>query len=73
MTFVPKKDETGERRYGRWAGRPNGYAEDKSCCAAEVPEGGRSCLFRQCARKRGHGPDGEFCRQHARMAEVGKP
>lgn len=23
----------------------------------------------QCSRKRGHGPNGEFCKQHAKMAD----
>ena len=62
--MVPTPNEKGERRYNRWAGNPKGNAEDKARCAAEVFE--RSGWhFYQCLRKRGHGPDGEFCKQHA--------
>ena len=27
----------------------------------------------QCSRKRGYGPKGLYCKQHARMAERGSP
>ena len=37
---------------------------DYSRCAAMVPDGGRSVLFHQCARKNGHGPHGAWCKTH---------
>lgn len=33
---------------------------------------GRSMLFRQCERRRGHGPTGELCMQHARLVAAGR-
>jgi hypothetical protein len=52
------------RRYGAWGGAPAGYPEDTKQCAAQVPVGGRSPLFRQCMRKRP--ADGLLCTQHAK-------
>ena len=60
---------TKERRYRRWAGNPNGTPEDPLRCIENVADGGRSVLSHQCDRRRGHGPNGEYCRQHAKMAE----
>jgi len=34
-----------------------------------VADTGRSVLFHQCYKKRGHGPNGIYCRQHAKLAE----
>lgn len=67
--FEPPPDKNGQRRYGQWAGRPEGRAENMTLCRAEVPDGGRSCLFHQCNRKRGHGPEGAYCKQHAAKAQ----
>jgi len=56
------------RRYGEWSGNPNGYPEDRRKCIEEVyPEG--QWHSRQCSRKRGHGPDGLYCKQHGAMEE----
>jgi len=49
------------RRYRIWAGNPKGDPEDPERCIEEVPDGGRSVLFHQCYRKRGHGPDRAYC------------
>ncbi len=57
-------------RYGRWAGNPKGEAEDLSRCREEVRSGGRFPMYNQCARKRGHGIGGQFCKQHAKMKET---
>jgi hypothetical protein len=57
----------GERRYGCWSGRPNGTAEDATKCIEEVwPTSGGWIIPHQCCRKRGHGPDGLYCKQHAK-------
>lgn len=61
MTRAPKIEADGFRRYGRWAGMPNGIREDVTRCIEEVHDGH---LFHQCGRKRGHGPDGLYCKQH---------
>lgn len=52
-----------ERRYGQWVGNERGVREDPARCIEEVPSG---WLFKQCARKRGHGPNGTYCKQHAK-------
>lgn len=67
MLWLPKKGKDGNRRYGKWAGNPNGNPEDATRCIVEVPDG---YLFAQCSRKRGHGPNGEYCGQHAKKAKA---
>lgn len=54
-------------KYGDWAGNPNGHAPDFSRCCEEVHshDGWR---YHQCGRKRGHGPDGAYCKQHDPVA-----
>lgn len=64
MVRVPEKNENGKRRYGAWVGNPKGRAENENQCAAEIPMP-HSWTYTQCSRKRGHGPGGEFCKQHA--------
>ena len=53
------------RTYDQWAGNPQGIPEDETCCIKEVqdPTGWH---FYQCQRKRGYGPDGLYCKQHAK-------
>jgi hypothetical protein len=65
---IPDKDENGNRRYGVWAGKPKGYSMDTTRCIEEVwPPLSVSWVSAQCARRRGYGPGGEFCKQHAKM------
>lgn len=49
----------GERTYG-----VNGCPEDVVCCIEKVYPPGRWMSSKQCSRKRGHGPDGLYCKQH---------
>ena len=42
--------------------------EDPICCIEEVNDSGGWHSY-QCTRKRGYGPKGEYCKQHARMVE----
>jgi hypothetical protein len=57
----------GMRRYGQWAGSPRGQPEDVTRCVESVyPTWTRAPIPGQCARKRGHGPGGEYCKQHAK-------
>lgn len=59
--------EPGKRRYGTWVGNPKGQPEDVLRCVESVhPAWTRSPISAQCARKRGHGPDSEYCKQHAK-------
>ena len=58
------------RIYGQWAGDPNGQLENPANCIEEnrrIRMWGRGA---QCTRKRGHGPDGLYCKQHAKRHDV---
>jgi hypothetical protein len=59
----------GKRIYGVCAGNPDGWLEDIHCCITEVQERGNSLNFYQCWRKRGHGPQGLYCKQHGKKEE----
>ena len=50
-----------KERYGQYNGDPRGQEPDPARCAEEVFTNHR---FSQCARKRGHGPEGAYCKQH---------
>jgi hypothetical protein len=55
------------RIYGSWAGNPKGRKEDIARCIEEVwPNERMSFIAHQCQRKRGYGPDGLYCKQHAK-------
>lgn len=60
--------KSGKRRYGCWAGRPNGRGEDVMCCIEQIHRK-HTTILGQCSKKRGFGPNGEFCKQHARFYE----
>ena len=56
------------RIYGQWAGNPHGRHEVLTRCITEIwPQGGY--IPYQCRRKRGHGPDFLYCKQHAKILE----
>ena len=55
-----------KRTYGNWAGNPKGQSENKTRCVEEIWS---RYISYQCSRKRGHGPNGEYCKQHAKMIE----
>jgi len=57
---------TDQRRYGVWGGCPQGQAEDPTCCIEQVWPSGGTWIPHQCCRKRGYGPDGLYCKQHAK-------
>jgi hypothetical protein len=52
--------------YGAWAGFPQGHKPDYAHCCEEVTPNERGGYARryQCQRKRGHGPDEAYCKQH---------
>jgi len=54
------------RRYG-----DNGNPEDIDRCIACVSDSS-GWHFYQCSRKRGHGPDGLYCKQHATILKAGR-
>jgi hypothetical protein len=56
----------GETRYGVWNGCPQGRAEDLTRCIEEVWPSDGTWIPYQCCRKRGHGPDKLYCKQHAK-------
>jgi hypothetical protein len=70
--FAPNKSKDGKRRYGVWAGDPAGRAEDTTRCIEKVQDP-VSRQFYQCSRRRGYGPNGEFCKQHGKKAEALSP
>lgn len=53
------------RVYAQWAGNEKGVPEDETRCI-EVVWPTRGMIPHQCRRKRGHGKDGLYCRQHAK-------
>ncbi len=53
--------------YGQWAGDKKGVPEDKTRCIKGVF--GDFHYTHQCNRKRGHGPEGLYCKQHAKKFE----
>lgn len=55
------------RRYGVWAGNPEGWPENTERCIEEVWHAFQSY---QCERKRGKGPEGLYCAQHAKKIEA---
>ena len=54
------------RIYGQWAGNPKGVPEDETRCIESI--WGMWDMGRQCLRKRGHGPEGLYCKQHGKIA-----
>lgn len=71
MTYLPPKGKDGRRVYGKWAGDPIGRREDTTRCAAQVPNP-PAWSGAQCQRPRGHGANGEFCKQHAKTLPEGR-
>ncbi len=67
MVWVPRKNDKGVRVYGAWAGNTRGVDESPERCIASVTAY-PSWQDGQCSRKRGHGPDGDYCKQHGKMA-----
>lgn len=57
-----------ERIYGRWAGNERGVREDTTKCIKSIFHDG-SYISSQCSRKRGHGPNGLYCKQHGKSQE----
>lgn len=53
------------RRYGQCSGNERGIPENVLLCVEEVSSQG-SWHYHQCSRKRGQGPDGLYCKQHAK-------
>jgi hypothetical protein len=58
------------KSYGAWTGNPKGNPEDPDRCVESVSDG---YLFYQCKRKRGYGPGGLYCKQHAKLKNAVKP
>lgn len=65
---MDKKDRYGaeDYRYGVWGGCPKGVPKDTNRCAWEIWNG-FAPGGKQCSRKRGHGPEQNYCKQHARI------
>ena len=62
-----------KKQYGDWAGLPQGYKPDLTRCCVEVTSYvGRWPKQNQCNRKRGHGPDEAYCKQHDPAAKAAR-
>lgn len=59
-----------ERRYNVWSGNPKGNKEDQARCIVEVQDSAGWFSY-QCTRKRGKGPNGEYCGIHAGILAKG--
>lgn len=54
------------RVYSEWSGNPNGTPEDITRCVAEVYHRNSFGRRPQCHKLRGFGPNGEYCKIHAK-------
>ena len=64
MTDNPKTIEEARKfKYGAWAGNPSGNRYNSKRCAYEV--WGEFNEY-QCSRKKGHGINDLYCKQHAK-------
>lgn len=69
MLECPKTLEQAKKyRYNEWAGNPRGYAYRPERCAYEVFPNERGAHHHQCLKKKGYGPSGLYCKQHAKRA-----
>lgn len=59
-------NEEKQRRYGDWRGNPGGSPEDITHCIEAIVRD-NNWWTSQCSRKRGHGKDGLYCKQHAKQ------
>lgn len=57
--------ELYKERYGVTPATPFGMAPDFNKCAEEVSD--YYTGVHQCKRRRGHGPDGAYCKKHAEV------
>ena len=70
MINPPKTlEEAYKTRYNSWAGNSKGNPYEEIHCAYEVLDTARWLTY-QCSRKKGHGPAGLYCKQHAKMVEA---
>lgn len=53
------------RIYNQWAGNLKGRPEDVTRCIVSIWSDQFVPGGYQCSRKRGHGKDGLYCKQHA--------
>lgn len=72
MAYIPSKNNDGLRRYGTWAGNENGTQENTHDCIMQVSDSMGWHSY-QCRRKRGFGPKGLFCKQHAKQVRKDDP
>jgi len=68
IKIIKTLEEAQKYKYGKWAGNPNGNKYVGGRCAYEVQDL-ISNRFYQCLRKNGHGINGLYCKQHAKMID----
>ncbi|MEM5810157.1 MAG: hypothetical protein QW156_04695 [Candidatus Aenigmatarchaeota archaeon] len=69
MWYPKTKEEAKKIKYEDWAGNPNGVPYKEGRCVYAIFKGVTEF---QCQRKNGFGPDGLYCRQHAKKLEKWK-
>lgn len=62
-------DEAAKIIYGYRDSFRRGAAYNPSRCAYEVSDPPWYLDYYQCSRKPGHGPDGLYCKQHAKKVD----
>ena len=68
MRDTPKTlEEARKIRYSGWAGNPKGNSYTENKCAYNVWPSDGTWIPYQCRRKNGHGSEGLYCKQHAKM------
>lgn len=58
--------------YGKWSGRPEGNKPNYDNCCAEIPRAKGAYIMKQCERRKGYGPNGNYCKQHGTAADKRK-
>lgn len=59
--------EAEAKRYGQWAGNERGHSFKPGRCAMSVYDYSKGAWYtQQCSRAPGQGPDGLYCKEHAR-------
>ena len=61
-----KLNEKGQRKYGCWAGNPNGNLENPDRCVHDIWTNELVDHGHQCFNKRGYGKGGLYCKRHAK-------
>lgn len=62
--MTDRDDTAYQKKYGAWAGFPQGHKPDFDCCCEAVVPNERGARGHQCRNKRGYGPGEAYCKTH---------